>query len=97
MGLFSSNKKSGTNTKSASGNAANTKSKQMKKSPLTDVPKTVQGIPYPAEAVRLSIRKRCRHAEKLAAQQFWFRTGSCNHCYIHSRRGNQPSRYDSQN
>lgn len=47
MGLFSSNKKSGTNTKSASGNAANTKSKQMKKSPLTDVPKTVQGsIPY---------------------------------------------------
>lgn len=47
MGLFSSNKKSGTNTKYASGNAANTKSKQMKKSPLTDVPKTVQGsIPY---------------------------------------------------
>ena len=47
MGLFSSNKKSGTNTKSASGNTANTKSKQMKKSPLTDVPKTVQGsIPY---------------------------------------------------
>lgn len=47
MGLFSSNKKSGTNTKSASGNAANTKSKQIKKSPLTDVPKTVQGsIPY---------------------------------------------------
>lgn len=47
MGLFSSNKKSGTNTKSASGNAANIKSKQMKKSPLTDVPKTVQGsIPY---------------------------------------------------
>ena len=47
MGLFSSNKKSGTNTKSASGNAANTKSKQMKKSPLTDVLKTVQGsIPY---------------------------------------------------
>ena len=47
MGLFSSNKKSGTNTKSASGNAANTKSKQMKKSPLTDIPKTVQGsIPY---------------------------------------------------
>lgn len=47
MGLFSSNKKSGTNTKSASGNAANTKNKQMKKSPLTDVPKTVQGsIPY---------------------------------------------------
>lgn len=47
MGLFSSNKKSGTNTKSVSGNAANTKSKQMKKSPLTDVPKTVQGsIPY---------------------------------------------------
>ena len=47
MGLFSSNKKSGTNTNYASGNAANTKSKQMKKSPLTDVPKTVQGsIPY---------------------------------------------------
>lgn len=47
MGLFSSNKKSGTNTKSASGNAANTKGKQAKKSPLTDVPKTVQGsIPY---------------------------------------------------
>ncbi len=47
MGLFSSNKKSGTNTKSASGNTVNTKSKQMKKSPLTDVPKTVQGsIPY---------------------------------------------------
>lgn len=47
MGLFSSNKKSGTNTKSTSGNVANTKSKQAKKSPLTDVPKTVQGsIPY---------------------------------------------------
>lgn len=47
MGLFSLNKKSGTNTKSASGNTANTKSKQIKKSPLTDVPKTVQGsIPY---------------------------------------------------
>lgn len=47
MGLFSSNKKSGTNTKSTSGNVANTKSKQAKKSPLTDVPKTAQGsIPY---------------------------------------------------
>ena len=47
MGLFSSNKKSGTNTKSTSDNVANTKSKQAKKSPLTDVPKTVQGsIPY---------------------------------------------------
>lgn len=47
MGLFSSNKKSGTNTKSASGNATSSKSKKTKKSPLTDVPKTVQeSIPY---------------------------------------------------
>lgn len=47
MGLFSSNKKSGTNAKSTSGNMAGTKNKKAKKSPLTDVPKTVQeSIPY---------------------------------------------------